>query len=33
VAVLLRVYAGCIDGQDQLWNTRIDQALRADGTA
>jgi integrase len=28
VAVLLRVYAGCIDGQDQLWNTRIDDALR-----
>ena len=28
VAALLRVYAGCIDGQDQLWNTRIDDALR-----
>jgi len=28
VAVLLRVYAGCIDGQDQLWNARIDDALR-----
>jgi hypothetical protein len=26
--VLLRVYAGCIDGQDQLWNVRIDNALR-----
>ena len=22
VAVLLRVYAGCIDGHDQLWNAR-----------
>lgn len=30
VAVLLRVYAGCIDGHDELWNGRIDQALRAD---
>ena len=28
VAVLLRVYAGCIDGHDQLWNARIDDALR-----
>ena len=28
VAVLLRVYAGCLDGHDQLWNTRIDDALR-----
>ncbi|MGA3154640.1 MAG: tyrosine-type recombinase/integrase [Streptosporangiaceae bacterium] len=28
VAVLLRVYAGCIDGHDQLWNGRIDDALR-----
>lgn len=28
VAVLLRVYAGCIDGHEQLWNTRIDDALR-----
>lgn len=27
VEVLLRVYAGCIDGQDQLWNGRIDDAL------
>jgi integrase len=27
VAVLLRVYAGCID-HDELWNDRIDQALR-----
>lgn len=31
VEVLLRVYAGCIDGQDQLWNGRIDDALRDDG--
>jgi integrase len=30
VEVLLRVYAGCIDGQDQLWNGRIDDALRDD---
>jgi integrase len=30
VAVLLRVYAGCIDGQEQLWNGRIDDALRDD---
>ena len=29
VEVLLRVYAGCIDGQDQLWNDRISEALRA----
>lgn len=28
VAVLLRVYAGCIDGHDQVWNDRIGQALR-----
>jgi integrase len=27
VAVLLRVYAGCIDGHEQLWNSRIDDAL------
>jgi integrase len=32
VAVLLRVYAGCIDGQDQLWNARIDDALRDEET-
>jgi integrase len=32
VAVLLRVYAGCIDGQDQLWNARINDALRDDET-
>jgi hypothetical protein len=28
VAVLLRVYARCLDGHDQLWNTRIYDALR-----
>jgi hypothetical protein len=28
VAVLLRVYAGCIDGHEQLWNGGIDDALR-----
>jgi len=28
VAVLLRVYAGCIDGHGTLWNHRIDEALR-----
>jgi len=27
VAVLLHVYAGCIDGHEQLWNSRIDAAL------
>jgi integrase len=31
VEVLLRVYAGCIDGQDQMWNGRIDDALGPDG--
>lgn len=31
VEVLLRVYAGCIDGQDQMWNGRIDDALDEDG--
>ena len=30
VEVLLRVYAGCVDGQDPLWNGRIDDALRDD---
>jgi hypothetical protein len=30
VAVLLRVYAGCIDGHEQLWNNRIDDALHDD---
>lgn len=33
VAVLLRVYAGCVDGQEQLWKQRIDQALRDDEAA
>ncbi len=33
VAVLLRVYAGCIDGHEQLWNGRIDEALRDDESA
>jgi len=33
VAVLLRVYAGCIDGHEQLWNGRIDEALRDDAGA
>jgi integrase len=32
VAVLLRVYAGCIDGHEQLWNHRIDEALTDDPT-
>lgn len=27
VEVMWRVYAGCIDGHDQLWNSRIEQAL------
>ena len=27
VAVLLRIYAGCIDGHEQLSNARLDQAL------
>jgi integrase len=27
VEVLWRVYAGCIDGHEQLWNRRIEQAL------
>ena len=30
VDVLLRVYAGCIDGHGQMWNGRIDDALRDD---
>lgn len=29
VEVLLRVYAGCIDGQNDLWNGRISDALMA----
>lgn len=28
LAVLLRVYAKCIDGQDQIAKRRIDDALR-----
>jgi integrase len=28
VAVLLRVYAGCVDGHEQLRNGGLDQALR-----
>ena len=31
VEVLLRVYAGCIEGQGSLWNRRIDGALHDDG--
>ncbi|TMR10807.1 hypothetical protein ETD86_37980 [Nonomuraea turkmeniaca] len=31
VEVLLRVYAGCIDGHDRIWNTRIDEILKGDG--
>jgi len=27
VEVLWRVYAGCIDGHEQLWNQRIEEAL------
>ena len=30
VEVLLRVYAGCIEGQAPLWNRRIDDALHGD---
>ncbi len=30
VEVLWRVYAGCIDGHEQLWNDRIEQALNQD---
>jgi integrase len=30
VEVLLRVYAGCIEGHEHLWNARIDDALRDD---
>lgn len=33
VAVLLRVYAGCIDGHEQLWNQRIEEALADGGMA
>lgn len=31
VEVLWRVYAGCIDGHEQLWNHRIEQALNQHG--
>lgn len=27
VAVLPRIYAGCIDGHEQVWSSRIDEAL------
>jgi hypothetical protein len=30
VAVLLRVLSGCIDGHDQIWIHRIDEALADD---
>jgi integrase len=30
VEVLLRVYAGCIEGQAPIWNRRIDDALHGD---
>ena len=33
VAVLLRVYAKCIDGQDQIAKRRIEDALRESGDA
>jgi hypothetical protein len=29
VAVLLKVYAGCIDGEEEQVNKRIERALRA----
>jgi hypothetical protein len=32
VAVLLRVYAGCIAGHEQIWNDRIEDALRDEDT-
>lgn len=28
VDVLLRVYAGCIDGHEHMWNGRIEDALK-----
>jgi len=31
VAVLLKVYAKCIDGQDQIAKRRIEKALRDPG--
>jgi len=33
VAVLLKVYAKCIDGQDQIAKRRIEDALRETGDA
>lgn len=30
VDVLLRVYAGCIDGHEEMWNGRIEEALKGD---
>ncbi|MBC6457750.1 tyrosine-type recombinase/integrase [Actinomadura sp. HBU206391] len=30
VEVLLRVYAGCVDGHEQIWNSRIDDAIQDD---
>jgi hypothetical protein len=33
VAVLLKVYAKCIDGQDQIAKRRIEDALRETGEA
>ena len=30
VAVLLRFYAGCIDGHEQIWSHRIGEALADD---
>jgi hypothetical protein len=27
VEVLLRVYAGCIEGHEQMWNQRLDEAF------
>jgi hypothetical protein len=29
VGVLLKVYAGCIDGEENTVNTRIEEALKA----
>jgi hypothetical protein len=31
VAVMLQVYANCIDGEDRIYNERIDRALRLIG--
>ncbi|MEU8123574.1 hypothetical protein AB0C21_33080 [Spirillospora sp. NPDC049024] len=30
VTVLLRVYAGCIDGHEHMWNGRVEDALKDD---